>query len=406
MASIPTQMEPLFPQGPKVGALEDLALQVQTQSAVLSGMLHPSSQQAVIELTRLINSYYSNLIEGNSTHPIDIEKAMRENYAEDPFKRNLQLESLAHIECQKALEERLRQIPDLEPCDPKIMSWIHETFYLRLPEELCWVQNPETGERLRVVPGEFRKRDVAVGGHVPPEHDSLESFLARFHESYRRASLRGLKPIIAAAASHHRLAWIHPFLDGNGRVARLITDTYLRALMPGYGMWTVSRGLARGKARYMEALAIADMRKRNDLDGRGPLSNEGLTHFCEFFLKTCLDQVQYMTSMLRLDELLGRIEGYVKLRAEKIIPAPTEKYPSIKVPAAKILQEVLLRGEMTRGDAAAACGSPRMGKDILPQLLAEGLLVTNMPKGPVRIAFPPHAAGYLFHELYPMGVSQ
>jgi Fic family protein len=402
MTSLPSQMTPFMPTGN--GVLEDLAREVLVSSAALSGMLHPKTQIGVVELIRLINSYYSNLIEGRSTHPAEIEKAMRADYSKDPAKRNLQEESLAHIYCQRAIEERLRKEPDLDPSDPEFLAWVHGKFYERLPEELCWVENPDTKERIEVIGGDFRKSDVAVGRHLPPEHDALPLFLARFFQAYKRGNHHGVKPIIAAAAAHHRLAWIHPFFDGNGRVARLYVDACLRTLpVPGYGLWNVSRGLARRREDYMHVLDEADSRRRGDLDGRGNLSNKALADFCEFFLKVSLDQISYMSSMLKLDDLLDRITGYVRMRKEKLIAPPEGHTAAMKLEAARILQEVLLRGEMPRGEAAAASGSPRAGKDILAQLIAEGILVSSMPKAPVRLAFPTHLAGYLFPELYPMG---
>jgi hypothetical protein len=108
-----------------------------------------------------------------------------------------------------------------------------------------------------------------------------------------------------------------------------------------------------------------------------------------------------MHQLLALDTFLDRITGYVRMRAEKIIPAPTAKHTGMKVEAGKVLQEVLLRGEMTRGDAASASGLGRSGRDVLAQLLEEGLLVSGMPKGPVRINFPTHISPYLFPDLYP-----
>ncbi len=363
--------------------------------------MHPHTQHGVVDLVRIINSYYSNLIEGNSTHPAEIELAMRKEYSRDPAKRNLQHESLAHIETQQAIEEEMKKDPGLDPSNFHFLCMIHKIFYSQLPDELHRVVNSETGERLGVTGGEIRTRDVKVGGHIPPEHDALKKFLEKFQEFYKRGRWHGVMPIVATAAAHHRLAWIHPFLDGNGRVTRLYTDACFHLQLPGYGIWNVSRGLARNRDQYLGVLAKADMPRRNDLDGRGVLSEEGLTAFCQFFLETCLDQVQYMSGLLQLDGLLERISGYVKFRENKMARVPERFDPSMKPEAARMLQEVMLRGEMPRGDVAAASGLKRAGRDILAQLVAEGILVSRMPKGPVRLAFPTHIAGYLFPELYP-----
>jgi Fic family protein len=209
--------------------------------------------------------------------------------------------------------------------------------------------------------------------------------------------------MIAAAAAHHRLMWIHPFLDGNGRVARLFTDAYLRLiLMEGYGLWTVSRGLARQRNDYMSSLTWADAPRRHDYNGRGNLSNDGLIHFCDFFLKICLDQIEFMSQQLQLDSLLARLRGYVQLRHTQTIPPLTSQYPSLKTQAADLLQAVLLRGELTRGEAARATQLPeRTARTVMKQLLDERLLVSETPKGRVKIGIPAAVATYWFPELYP-----
>ena len=395
-----TAMEPMLPSNS--GELDDLAREVVSRSAAMGGQLHPRSQEGVVNLLRLINSYYSNLIEGNSTHPADIERAMRGNYAKDPTRRNLQLESLAHIECQKQLQRWIEEDPYLDPSAPETICRIHRSFYNELPEALKQVRHAETDEILQVGGGELRQRDIKVGSHIGPFHEAVPSFMERFFEAYRRGRQHGVAPVVAAAAAHHRLMWIHPFLDGNGRATRLYTDACLQ-LVPvlGYGLWNVSRGLARNRDRYMAALGWADAPRQGDTDGRGNLSNRGLSDFCRFFLETCLDQIDYMQQLLKLDAMLGRIMGYARMRAEKLIPAPTPKYPGMKPEAGKVLQEVLLRGEMARGEAASASGLGRSGRDVLAQLLEEGLLVSSTPKGPVRVSFPTHISPYLFPDLYP-----
>lgn len=396
-----SHMEPLLPE--QTAELEDMAREIVSRSAALAGQLHHLSQEPVVELLRLINSYYSNLIEGHSTHPVDIERAMRQDYATDPARRDLQLESLAHINCQRTMEEWLRRDPDLNVAGAAFLCQVHKLFYDQLPVELRRVKNEETGESLDVIGGEPRQREIRVGRHIGPLSSTVPAFLDRFASFYRSGAHHGVMPIIAAAASHHRLMWIHPFLDGNGRVTRLYTDACFRRLpLPGYGLWSLSRGLARRRDDYMAALTWADAARRNDYDGRGNLPNAGLLQFCRFFLGVCLDQIDYMQGLLQLDTLLDRMRGYVQLRGAKVAPAPKPDHPTLKPEAAYMLQEALLRGEVGRGDMIRVSGmAERTGRMVLGQLLEEGLLVSSMPKGPVRLALPTFVAGYLFPDLYP-----
>lgn len=394
-------MEPLLPDGSP--DLEDSAREVVSRSAALGGQLHPVTRASLVELLRLINSYYSNLIEGHSTHPIDIERAMRQDYAGDPAKRDLQLESLAHIHSQRAVEERLRAEPDLNIAGPDFIVWIHRIFYEQLPQGLRCVRNEATGEMVDVLPGELRHREVVVGRHIGPEAETLPAFLDRFASFYHPVAFHGMTSLVAAIASHHRLMWVHPFLDGNGRVARLYTDAcFYRLPISGYGLWNVSRGLARRRDEYMAALAVADAPRRNDYDGRGSLSNEGLVDFCRFFFDVCLDQIGFMDRLLRLDAIIDRIKGYVNMRIARLIPEPLPNFPLLKREAAFMLQETFLRGHVARGVIIRGAGmAERTGRILLGQLLAEGLLTSDSPKSAVRIGMPTHVAGHLFPDLYP-----
>jgi Fic family protein len=236
-----------------------------------------------------------------------------------------------------------------------------------------------------------------VGIHLAPGASSLASFLDRFHAAYGNPQLNAVKKVIATAASHHRLAWIHPFLDGNGRVTRLFSHAYLvKAGIDGHGMWTVSRGLARNRDDYLAALAAADSHRQGDMDGRGNLSNKGLTGFCTFFLEKALDQIDFMSSLLDVDGLLKRMLGYVDRQTVLGELQPESGY---------ILREVLLRGEVPRGEAARVTGKPeRTARRILKDLLDKKLLRAETEKGPVRLSFPSRAVGYYFPRLYPEGV--
>jgi Fic family protein len=390
-----SQMEPMLPvaQG---AALNDLAVEVIRQSAALSTALHPVTRRAVVELVRAMNSYYSNLIEGHNTHPVDIERALASDYSHDPAKRALQMESAAHIEVQRLIEQKLAIDPAVDVCSREFLGWVHREFYARLPDQFRRVQAP-TGENKVVEPGQLRQYEVTVGRHLAPAFQSLPEFLDRFAVTYGSQNLSAIDRVVAAAASHHRLAWIHPFLDGNGRVIRLFTHAYLvKARIDGHGLWTVSRGFARNRDAYFSALAGADEHRRGDLDGRGNLSNQGLLDFCTFFLQTALDQVVFMSGLFDLDGLQRRMAGYVERQAS---------FGELPSESIYLLREALLRGEFPRGEAARITGRPeRTARRILRDLLDQHLLTAESEKGPVRLAFPAKVAGYYFPRLYPEGV--
>ncbi len=398
-----SQFEPLFPA--EIGELEDLAYRLVEASARLEGRLSPLTLSGIAALLRIVNSYYSNLIEGHNTHPIDIQKAMREEYSEDDDKRDLQIESLIHIEVQQKIADRLTAEPETNVAAPNFLLWIHEQFYAQMPERLRWVKG-DAEEKAWVEAGQIRDRYVVVGRHVPPASESLDNFLQRFGEFYDPAKMHGLHPIIALAAAHHRLMWIHPFLDGNGRVARLFTDAYFyRCRFSGYGLWNVSRGLARRRDEYRTYLAAADFPREGDLDGRGNLSNRTLTEFCHFFLEICLDQAEFMNSMLALGDFLVRLENYVERRnASLILTEKGKPLPQLPPRTTEILKEVAVKGELARGDIYKIVEmSERTGRNVLKMLLEEGLLVTDSDwhRAPVRLGLPAQFAAYLFPKLFP-----
>jgi Fic family protein len=387
-------MEPLFPDLPP---LEDAALALLREANALGSLLPPVTRRSVSDLLRAANTYHSNLIEGHATRPLDIERALAGRLARDRERRSLQLEARAHVEVQRLVESRLDADPTLGITRPEFLSFLHREFYERIPAEWRVVTDAKDHTRRRVVPGEFRDADVEVGRHVAPPPGSVPRLLDHFATGYDPARLHGLLPIVAGAASHHRLLWIHPFLDGNGRVARLFTDAFLRKTgVGGHGLWTASRGLARNRARYLDSLAAADAERRNAYDGRGALSREALTRFANFFLDVCLDQVRFMGSLLELEGLRARIEGYVERRSGGGLG--TKLPPS----ARHLLVEALLRGEVPRGDAARVTGSSdRTARRIVSLLVKERLLVSDTPKGPVRLGFPMKAVGFYLPLLFP-----
>src|SRR5882757_9206169 len=99
-------MEPLLigETSPHRPALTDLALELAQRSAGFRHSLPPSLLTSLADLVRAMNCYYSNLIEGHDTHPIDIERALKNDYSKDAKKRDLQLEAKAHITVQQWID--------------------------------------------------------------------------------------------------------------------------------------------------------------------------------------------------------------------------------------------------------------------------------------------------------------
>ena len=373
---------------PARARLNDLVLELAEKSAAFRSGLHVSMADALADLVRAMNCYYSNLIEGHYTHPIDIERAMRNDYSADPKKRNLQLEAKAHVAVQKWIDEGGMAEP---PTAPASIIELHRRFCELLPPELLFVENPQTGEKIPVVPGELRTRYVEVGRHVAISPGAVPRFLDRMHKAY---SLPGrIEPILAAACAHHRLLWVHPFLDGNGRVARLMSYALLRRTLDTRGLWSVARGLARQEAVYKEHLAACDGPRRGDRDGRGTLSEAALVSFVDFFLRTCIDQVEFMGGLMRPDRLRDRI----LIWAEEEIRAGILPQNSNTV-----LKAVLYQGQIERGEVEVLLGkTDRTARRVTSALLEAGALSSASPRSPLMLAFPAKYAGRWMPGLFP-----
>jgi len=385
-----SMMEPLMISGTSKhrGPLNDLALELAAQSARFGGSLPKYAQHSLANLVRAMNCYYSNLIEGHDTHPVDIERALKDDYSQNVKQRNLQLEAKAHITVQKwidegGLEDHAASFDGL--CE------IHRRFCELLPEELLWAEDPESGERLQIVPGELRQRDVKVGRHIPVSPGALPRFMERFEDGY--CGLGRTETIFAAAAAHHRVLWIHPFMDGNGRVARLMSYSLLRDALDTGGIWSIARGLARNETRYKALLTACDLPRRNDLDGRGNLSEEALAEFSRFFLETCIDQVKFMEELVAPDKLRSRIFAWAneEIKTKTLLPQ-----------SLTILERLLYQGELARDEITSMFDvTPRQARRYVEPLTDLGVLVSETTRAPYHLAFPAKLAPQWMPGLFP-----
>jgi len=393
MLETPARIEPCLFEDRLPTDLADLAVEIQRAAGDIGRGLHPESAAELADLVRIMNCYYSNLIEGHNTRPRDIERALAGAELEEAT-RPLALEARAHVIVQRRIDESYRSGTLPRPTSTDFLSSVHREFYDEMPPEFRFVEHPD-GTREEIIPGRFRVSgdgEVAVGRYQPPSSHRVAAFMEYFDKRFAAAEASPSARIIAIASAHHRLNYIHPFPDGNGRVSRLMSHAMaLRAGIGGQGLWSISRGLARGiedRGDYRRMMDYADTQRQSDRDGRGNLSEAALHSFCRWFLQVMLDQIHFSTRMF---DLAGLEKRYLRLI--------TDVVEDKRAPA--LVAAVLRHGTLDRGDAEIVLKtSQRTARNTLSDLVRAGFLKSASPKTPVRIAFPLEYRERLFPNLF------
>lgn len=368
--------------------LRELCAEVAVKAAGFRAAIPAGAVAPLSDLTRAMNCYYSNRMEGSPTTPIDIDRALRDEM-ESGERRNWQREALAHIAVQRWLDGGA--MSGARAATSGGLREIHRRFCAALPDDFLNVENPDTGEVKRAVPGEFRRDDVRVGRHIAPSPGAVPRMMARFQAVY--AGMGKTDSLLNAAAMHHRLVWIHPFLDGNGRVARLMSHAVLRDALDSGGVWSVARGLGRDERKYKYLLAACDLTRRNDYDGRGNLSEEETVNFTEFFLGACLDQIAFMEKSADPLRLSHRGAAWAR---EEI------RRDNLPRGADALLGELLRFGELPRGKAAKILGvTDRQARRVSSALVRRGVATAESTRAPLRPAFPLEIASEWMPGIFP-----
>ncbi|MFT7722171.1 MAG: Fic family protein [Roseateles sp.] len=384
----PHPFEPLLP---RESALEPLLAQAHDLSTAALALVGRPMPDELRGLLRAMNSYYSNRIEGQHTRPLELEQALRHDFSADARLAARQRLALAHIDAEAALEPRFVGDGGLHALYTQAgLSALHRELFARLPDA-----DQRTDEGQAITPGALRTREVQVGRHVAPQASSLPGLITRWGQAYSGVR-RGEATLVALAAAHQRLGWIHPFVDGNGRVMRLHTHLALGALGYTRGLWSPLRGFARSVDRYYGLIAAADEPRRGDLDGRGNLSEAALVDWIAYVLDTCLDQVRFMAGLLQLPDMEGRLAACLNFEQ-------TSRKSGVRIEALRPLHYLFLSGTaLERGEFKRMTGlGERTAVNLLGALLKRGLLASDSPQGRVRFGLPLHALRFYFPALWP-----
>lgn len=390
----PHQFEPLLPEERALPALLEQASDLTRAATTLVAASCATSDLRT--LLRAMNSFYTNKLEGEHTRPAQIEQALQEDFSRDAEVARRQRLAIAHMAAEERCEgeidragvEGTKALQDLYAAER--LAWLHRQLFEGLGEDDLRLPDGSL-----LVPGLLRTRQVAVGIHEPPLAASLPRFIARWSEVYA-STRRGELAVVAAAAAHHRLAWIHPFLDGNGRVARLQTHLVLHAMGLTKGLWSPLRGFARTEGRYKAMLRAADEHRRGDLDGRGNLTQQGLVEWIGYALECWTDQVQFMSGQLDLQGMQQRIHAALSFDAH------TRK-SGVRVEALRPLHYLFVtQGELPRAEFKAMTGlGERNATELVSSLLKSGYLQSDSAYGRLRFAVPRHALRFYFPSLWP-----
>ena len=375
--------------------------QVSSASAGLEGRLATATGRILGDLLRRINSYYNNRIEGHQTTLPEIEDALNGRFQQEDQKRYAQELCLGHINCERWIMTQLDQDPSLNVAAPEFLLAIHAEFYAHLPERHLYAHYDGRFTDIEVRPGQLRDFPVSV----KQGQDHRTGPCRRYPRLWNTSDTCSTRPPITATRNlwpwpspTTGWPWLHPFRDGNGRVARLFSSAYLARIgVNRRNLWSLSRGLSRQKQGYMFNLDAAD--QPAEAGESGFFSLDMTADFCRFFFRICLDQIGFMAGLLELEQIEQRLDEYVRMRShDRANPLPRT--------AARLLRAAFMRGSIRRGEAGAIANtSDRTARRIVSQLLAEGLLTSNSPKGELLFGIPQDAVNQYFPRLYEPGVA-
>src|SRR5271154_2608342 len=153
LVEAPSRIEPARVEEP-TEAICDAVAKLSATAATLGRALHPRTAANLADVVRIMNTYYSKLIEGHNTRPKDIERALAGKFDDDKQRRNLQIEAAAHVRVQVEVDRMYAENRLPEPASVDFIRWLHREFYRDAPEDMLRIAG--TGRTFLMEPGAWR----------------------------------------------------------------------------------------------------------------------------------------------------------------------------------------------------------------------------------------------------------
>lgn len=398
----PFRLAPALPEGKDMDELRDLAQDVLLDSRDLEAKLAPETALAIGDKLRILNSLYSNKIEGQVSTYGDIERGLKRDFSLIPKERYTQELGAAHVMVERNLMRLVVEQPEGNVSHPDFIRHIHRSFFAELPPEHQYTHEEKGFTNRLVMPGVFRDHRVGVSGPYgatllgPETRKELEANLSAFGKLYDPAKFKGGEAkMVAAAAAHLKLAWLHPFSDGNGRTVRLHTTFFMaRCGVNRANLWSLSRGLSENRKDYMMDLLQGDPQPTPEDRNKIEFMSKNVAGFCEGFLGICKEQISFMRDQLKLHTVGENIDRYADIHLG-------EQFSSHKGEAGRLLRAVYASGKLERHEAYSVLGSlnERTRQTIINGLVNEGLLESKTHRAALTIGLPAKALEAYFPKM-------
>lgn len=383
----PFRLAPALPEGQDMDELRALATDVLDGSVALVARLAPETAQAIGDKLRILNSLYSNHIEGQTSTYRDIENGLNNQFSPVPAQRYAQELGAAHVKAERNVMRDVLAKPDMNVSNPQFIAEIHRRFFFYLPPEHQYTHEGGHFTDIHVLPGTFREKPIGIRGSWgttqigPKSKPELEANMEAFGKIFDPVQFRGGEAkIIAAAAGHLKLAWLHPFRDGNGRTVRLYSGCFMaRCGINRANLWSLSRGMAIHRDTYMSSLFTGDPQPLREDRGKIAFASENV--------------IDFMRQQLKLQTVADRIDSFAAI--------DLEHFGKHKMDAGRLLRAVFAHGRLERKEAYEVLAgiNPRSAQRIVGGLVSEGLLEAKDHKAPLTIGLPARAMQAYFPNL-------